>query len=124
MGLSCDYDCEFEPGMVAWNWPRNLAPLATKRARKCVSCGKRLAPGDLAAEWTRYKVPEHDIEISIYGDCGENGPRRASHYHCVDCSMIADFLHGFNYAFQPTDDMRALAREHAEEAAYGRAGCL
>ena len=123
MGLSCDYDSDFEPGTTAWNWPSALKPLATKRSRKCCSCGKPLAPGDLAAEWRRYKVPEYDVEISIWGDSGELGPPRASKYHCVECDLISGFLRTFDYVFNPADDMRNLAKEHAGLVAAGGKGC-
>lgn len=124
MGLSCDYESDWEPGMTAWNFPANPAPLQTKRGRKCASCRCALAPGAVVTEWRRYKVPEYEIELAIYGEDGDCGPPRASAFHCADCTMLAAFLSSFKYAFQPDDDMRALAREHAELIADGGTGCL
>jgi hypothetical protein len=85
---------------------------------------KRLNPGDIVTEWRRYKIPEYDVEISIWGEDGDQGPPRASHYHCGECTLIARFLYAQKYVFPPTDDMRVLAKEHAEMAAVGRAGCV
>ena len=124
MGLSCDWIDDIVPGMVCWEDPHTIAALATKRARKCASCGAKIQPGQPCHEWRRYKVPEYDIEIAIWGEDGDLGPPRASHYHCVDCGLIASFLLDHNYVFPPTDDIRELAKDHAREAGTGRGGCI
>ena len=122
--LSCYYDYDPEPGDVCWFTPNSIEPLKRFRATKCQSCKKRIAPGDLAAEFRRYKVPEHDIEIAIYGDDYDQGPPRASHYLCQDCGNIYLFLERFGYALNPEMDMRELSAEHGELAKAGQAGCL
>ena len=124
MSLSCDWDGDIEPGMVMCDYPFRVEALATKRARNCCSCGKLIEVGEPCNEWRRYKVPEYDIEIAIWGDCGDQGPPRASYFHCVDCGLLADFLHGQKYVFSPADDMRELAKEHAALVRAGQAGCL
>ena len=123
MGLSCDYDFDPEPGMVCWHWPGGFSVFDRKRATKCCSCGEKITGGNVL-RFSRYKVPEYEIEERIYGDCGEDGPRRAPWFMCVDCGNIALFLLSFNYSFYLEDNMRDLAKEHAAMAAENRAGCL
>lgn len=119
MGLSCDYDYEPESGDIVWYFPDKIAPMVgRKRSAKCCSCGAKIAPGSLAAEWVR----------AMYVDRANGGSDeipRASWFQCATCGNIALFLRGFNYSFQPEDDMRELAAEHANEAMRGKAtGCL
>lgn len=122
MSLSCDYDYEPEAGDWMWFWPETVSPLIRRRSIKCCSCGARIKPGDLAAEWRRMKIPSHEIEIAIYGEDGEIA--LASWFMCQTCGNTALFLRGFKYYFQPTDSMAALVKEHAAMAQAGRAGCL
>ena len=126
MSLSCEYDYDPEPGDVCWEWSGDLKPLATKRWRKCASCHKRIDPGEKALRFRRWKIPEHDIEIAIYGEDGDCGPPRAPWYHCADCGLIALFLASppLYYVFQIHDDMRKLSKEHAAMVALNRAGCV
>lgn len=126
MGLSCDYDYEPEPGDVCWEWPDKLKPLDTKRSRKCWSCGAKIALGALALRYHRFKVPEHDIELRIWGEGYDQGPPRAPAFHCADCGNLALFLLSppLNYTFHLHEDMRELVKEHAEMAQAGRAGCI
>ena len=67
MSLSCSCG----DGDFAWYYsgvPSDVAPLATKRARKCCSCGCKLKPGDDVAEFSRWRGPVTDIEERIFGD--------------------------------------------------------
>lgn len=123
MSLSCDYDYDPEPGDVVWYFPESITQLERRRAAKCCSCGAKISPGELAAEWRRAKIPDADIEISIYGEDGEIP--RASWFQCAPCGNLCLFLRGFHYSFNPTDDMRELAAQHAETQMRGKAvGCL
>ena len=129
MGLSCsndDYDPE--PGDVCWHWPNEVKPLATKRARKCCSCGKRINPGQPAALFERWKVPESEVEVRIYGeDNWDEGVPRAPWFHCGDCGLLTLFLISppLNYVFMLDEDVRELAKQHYEEVLAGRqAGCM
>lgn len=126
MGLSCEYDYEPEPGDVCWGWPDKMEPLPTRRSRKCCSCGARIEPGAMSLRFKRWKVPEHDVEIRIYGEDSDCGPPRPPLFHCFDCGNLALFLLSppLNYGFNITDDMRELAKEHAEMARDGRSGCI
>ena len=125
MLLSCHYDYEPQPGDVMWFEPEKLEPMLGRRSRRCRSCKSLVRPGTLAACIVRYKVPKTDIELSIYGeDCYDSGVPRASHYVCQDCSNIFFFLQSFHYVIDLREDLRELAKEHAELVKAGQAGCL
>jgi hypothetical protein len=68
MSLSCDFDFVPVPGMICWYLPQALAPLPTKRRRKCCSCAAPIAPGADSAEFGRFKIAERDI----YGEDGDD----------------------------------------------------
>ena len=61
MSLSCscnDDDC-------AWYYytPNDFSTLATKRSRKCCSCGSKITPGDECVTFSRYKSPESEVRM-------------------------------------------------------------
>lgn len=109
---SCDND-EWEPGMVIWFDPSDYAPLTTKRDRKCCSCGSRIAVSDECSEVKRGKVPEHEIEVRIYGEDDETVPL-ASKWLCETCAGLAFALDDLGYCAQPWEDQRELVKEYAE----------
>lgn len=113
MGLMCSCDYEAEPGMVCWYGPKDYAPLATKRSRKCCSCEARIAVGDLCCEVPRVKIPETEIECRIFGEEGEIpvSPK----YMCERCADLAHSLDELGYCPQPWEDQRELVREYAED---------
>ena len=70
MSLSCE--CDGDDG-ADWYYrvESDFSALNTKRARKCRSCGVRIAPGATVVEIYRYRHPSYRcnyIEESIYGD--------------------------------------------------------
>ena len=115
----CDYDWP-EPGSVRWFWPNDYSTLQTKRSRKCCSCGERIEGGATVAAYTRYKVPEFEIELSIYGEGGDDGPPRATWYHCEECADLCFSLQELGFCLYIGDDMRSLVREYADT--YGPKG--
>lgn len=112
MSLSCYCYYDPEPGAVLWASPRDYAPLATKKSRKCCSCTQRINKGDLCAEVRRSKVPETEIEDRIYGE--ETGVPRASAYLCERCADLAFSLEELGFCPQPWEDQRELVKEYAE----------
>lgn len=119
MSLTCQYEYDPEPGDVCWDIPADYTTLKTKRARKCVSCGDRIEPGDIVAAFERYKVPEYDIEIAIYGEDEWRGPARATWYHCERCADLYYSLIALGFCIAANDDMPQLVREYTDT--YGRA---
>ena len=88
-GLSCGC-AEFdpEPGVVYWYPPNGegYVELDTKRGRRCCSCSRLVRPGELVVPFGRAMVPDHDVEVSIYGEDGE--VPRATAYLCERCGDI------------------------------------
>ena len=114
MSLSCYCDYDPDAGDVLWNWPADYSVLDTKRSRKCCSCGERIEVGELVARFSRYKVPESDIEVKIYGETDEDGPPRASVYHCERCADLMYSLYELGYCINIYEDMRELVNEYSE----------
>lgn len=114
MSLTCECDYDPEPGDVCWWWPNDYATLSTKRARKCCSCGEKIAPGETVAAYHRYKIPDYDIEIDIYGEDGDTGPARATWYHCEKCADLCFSLQDLGFCLNISDNMPILALEYAE----------
>lgn len=119
MSLSCDCDYDgYEPGSVCWILPNDYSTLTTKRSRKCCSCGARIEVGATVAAYDRYKVPEFDVEVAIYGD--DDGPPRATWYHCEECADLCFSLLDLGFCIYIGDDMHGLVKEYA--AVYGHGG--
>lgn len=89
------------------------APLATKRSRKCCSCGERIAVGDLSVRFTRFRYAGWDtIEAKIYGEGGEVS--LPSWYMCERCGDLYYSLTELGFCVSlGVDDMRELVREYA-----------
>ena len=75
-------------------------------------------------EFPRYKIPEFDVELKIYGEDCDCGPPRASWFMCWECGWRYLALARHGYAIQINDDMRKLMIEHDDLTAAGHAGCL
>ena len=117
MGLTCSCDYYREPGMKVWFVPRDYTTLATKRGRKCCSCGERISVGDACSEVPRAKIPESDVGCRIYGEDGE--VPIASAYMCERCAGLAFSLDELGYCCQPWEDQRELVKEYAEMHHHG-----
>lgn len=112
MGLSCSCDYDPEPGAVLWYGPEDYKPLSTPRARKCCSCGEKIAVGDTCCEVPRVKVPETDIECRIYGEDGEIP--LAPKFMCERCADLSFSLEELGYCAQPFEDQRQLVADYAD----------
>lgn len=69
MSLSCS--CESYDADWYYSPPDDFTTLATKRSRKCCSCGAKVSPGDTVMEFTRWRAPSdrcNYIEEAIFGD--------------------------------------------------------
>lgn len=108
MSLSCDCGDE-------WAWWHDsgseVAPLATRRARKCCSCKERIAIGDDCKAFARWRSPDYgSVAERIYGD-EEPLP---TWYLCDRCAGLYEALDSLGFCFQLDDDMRTLCREYAQ----------
>ena len=96
-----------------WKPPEDYSTLDTKRNRKCACCSATIYPGDLTANFRRWKVLDHDVEIVIYGDSSEHGPYRAPHYLCEDCADQYFNLTELGFCFNYTQTREALEEYRA-----------
>lgn len=112
MGLTCSCDYDPEPGNKLFYGPEDYATLATKRSRKCKSCGERIPVGSLCAEVTRVKIPESDVEVRIYGEDGEIPLPPC--YLCERCADLCFSLEELGYCSKPWEDQRELVAEYAD----------
>ena len=111
MSLTCNHD---DDGGAEWYYiqAEELAPLDTKRSRRCCSCDEKIAVGQLATKYTRFRGPRTHVEERIYGEDGEI--YMADQYMCEPCTDLADNLGELGYCTPPGDDMRELVKEYAE----------
>ncbi len=109
MGVSCSCDYSPEPGDTIWYFPDDFKPLNGNRRQRCKGCGKLIRLGADCLEFYRYKVPEFDIEVSIYGEDGEIP--RASHYLCEECGGLWLSLHELGLCVDYNCDQRENVAE-------------
>ena len=111
MTLSCDCG----DGDYAWWFDDTaaVAPLATKRSRRCASCKDRIAVGDDCKPFTRWRYPtEGSIEERIYGDGGE--VPMPAHYLCDRCAGLYESLDSLGFCGLLGQDLRATCSEYAQ----------
>jgi len=116
MGLMCECDTDFCPEPGDWYWyssPKDYSVLPFKKRRKCCSCDELIDVNGVATKHDRVKVPDTDIEISIYGEDGEIPI--AADWMCERCSDLYFSLSELGYCVSPRDDMRELTKDYAAE---------
>lgn len=108
LACDCDYD---DP---AW-WHEGMgeiAPLATKRSRRCCSCKARIAVGEDCSAVRRWRTADRDIEERIYGEYGE--VPLPTWYLCDRCAALCESLDALGFCNLIGQDMRELCREYAQ----------
>ena len=86
MPLSCSCDYDYEPGQKICYHGQDFEPLQTSKRKRCQSCKGLINIGDFSVKFDMCKVPEHEIEINIYGEDGE--VPMAPKYLCEKCGEI------------------------------------
>ncbi len=118
MSLFCDSG--YEGDDVAWWWykPKDEAPLATKRSRKCCSCGERIAVGSVARKIRRFRSPtEFEETRGLYGD----EVPMPDWYLCETCGDIADSLAEVGFCYTLGDEsLKEQIEEYRREEAQRR----
>ena len=112
MGLSCgcpDWDGE-GPGYYL---PEEPITLQTKKRKRCISCKELISVGSPTYKFQRFRYPETDIEIRIYGNGTEID--LAPHYMCEKCGDQYMNLDALGYCVNPYENMFELLKEYAEE---------
>lgn len=115
--LSCACDSDDGDG---WRYfsPTDFSTLNTKRAKRCVSCGCRLAPGSEVLAFERNRPPANDIEERIYVD----EVPLATWYMCETCGglYLAITEAGYCVLLAQGENMRDLAHQAHADAEYAR----
>jgi len=111
MSLSCSCDYEPEAGATCYRVPDDFERLYTTRRKRCNSCDELINIGSFILRFERYKIPEYEIEISMYGDDGEIP--RAPAYLCERCGEIYLNLRELGFkCVHVDDDMRELLKQY------------
>lgn len=114
MSLSCS--CDDWGDSSNWSnwyeWQSELTPLATSRRRRCQSCAALIDLGADCLKFDRYRSPNSDIEVRIYGEDG--AVMLHPQYLCEHCAEIWLNLDALGYCLTLGDSMpEALAEYHA-----------
>ena len=116
MSLFCDAGYDGTDG-ADWWWyqPADEAPLATKRSRKCCSCGAKVSVGDTARKVRRYRPATEWEEMRGLGD----EVQLADWYLCETCGDLADSISELGFCYHLGDESLAeqIAEYRREEAA-------
>jgi len=107
MGLSCSTDID---GDYSWWYipEQELAPLATKRWRKCSSCSTLMRVGTPARKFNRWRSPNNEIEERIHGDEVHQAPL----FMCETCSDLYDSLNELGYCCDIEQDLKTQIAEY------------
>lgn len=117
MSLFCDAG-GYDTDGADWWWyqPADEAPLATKRSRKCCSCGAKVGVGETARKVLRYRPATEWEEMRGFGD----EVQMADWYLCETCGDLADSLEELGFCYTLGDDSLAkqIDEYRREEAAH------
>lgn len=105
--------CECGDGDYGWRYEDGnpVAPLATKRARRCCSCKERIAVGDDCMKFTRWRqTAPYSVAERIYGD----EEPMASWYLCDRCAGLYESLDSLGFCDLLGQDLREACREYAQ----------
>ena len=110
MSLSCSCDFDPEPGMKIWYEPNNYSTLEASKRKRCCSCEELISIGDTVAKFTRYKIPESEVEVNIWGEDGEIP--LADHYMCESCADLYYSISELRFCVQLGNDMRDVLEQY------------
>ena len=117
MSLFCDAG-GYDTDGADWWWyqPADYAPLATKRSRKCCSCGAKVGVGETARKVLRYRPATEWEEMRGFGD----EVQMADWYLCETCGDLAYSLAELGFCYTLGDDSLAkqIDEYRREEAAH------
>lgn len=109
MSISCSCpENEYEPGDTFYYSPDDYTTFPKRRSVRCRSCNALISPGETVTEWKRFKIPDSDVEVRIYGDDGE--VPQASWWMCETCADLAFSLEELGFCVSPHGNMREDAK--------------
>jgi hypothetical protein len=112
MGLSCGCD-EWDGEGVGWFVPVGFSILKTKKAKRCKSCNVLIKPASSCLEFKRFRYPNTEIELKIYGDDVELA--MAPQYLCASCGEIFINLDDLGFCVKLGENMNSLLEEYRHE---------
>ena len=112
MSLSCECYDDYDGDGWFFYQPDDYSTLKTKRARRCCSCGERIAVGDTVVEFERARGPRDDIEERIYGEGNEI--ELASWFMCESCGDQYFNLTALGFCITLPENMHKLLREYVD----------
>lgn len=112
--LSCS--CDNDDAERWYDDTKDVAPLATRRMRRCLSCKERIAVGDDCKAFPRWrKVNDYsdpDVVVRIYGEGGEYP--LPTWYLCDRCAGLYESLDSLGFCDLLGQDLRKACREYAQ----------
>lgn len=114
MSLYCD--CNYDDHDWFYE-PQDVTPLNTKRSRTCCSCRERIAVGDDAMAFRRWRYPNYDsVAERIYGECGEEP--LTTWYMCDRCAGLYESLKDLGFCDLLQQNMVDVCKEYADMQRY------
>lgn len=114
MSLFCGTDGDNDGSDWWWYQPDDEAPLATKRSRKCCSCGQKVGVGDTARKIARYRPPTEFEETR--GIACDDVPL-ADWYLCETCGDVADSLSELGFCYTLDESLQQQIADYRREEA-------
>ena len=112
--LSCS--CDNDDADWFYDDTREVAPLATKRMRRCCSCKDRIAVGDDCKPFPRWRTVSYysdpEVLVRIYGDGGEFA--LPTWYLCDRCAGLYESLDSLGFCDLIGQDLREVCREYGQ----------
>ena len=116
LSCSCDTIDQLKPGAASWYYcgPKDFETLQTNRAKRCCSCKKKIAVGDICTSFSRWRDTRTDIEESIHGD----EVYMAAWYMCEWCSEMYFNLEALGYCHWLGDSIVETMQEYWEMTGF------
>ena len=105
MSLYCESDYS-DGDDFGWWWEAHpsfdVKPPATKRSRKCCSCGGKIHPGEMACKIPRWRNPKNFIEEKIHGD----EVQLTTWHFCETCADLAASISELGLCFDINEPLK------------------
>jgi hypothetical protein len=112
--LSCS--CDNDDAEWFYDDTKEVAPLATKRMRRCCSCKERISVGDDCKPFPRWRnvsyYSDPEVLVRIYGDGGEFA--LPTWYLCDRCAGLYESLDGLGFCGMLGDNLVQTCREYGQ----------